>query len=80
MVPRLLFDQWTGQQFGQLFGQPRKQAELRELLLETARWLLEDIPDIWVTCVSVSSGSVVWTTVSDNIWVCSLDTCIWCYM
>lgn len=37
VVPRLLFDQWTGQQFGQLFGQPRKQAELRELLLETAR-------------------------------------------
>ena len=37
VVPRLLFDQWNGQHFVDLFGQKSKQTELSRLLVKTAR-------------------------------------------
>ena len=35
VVPRILFDKWTGQNFMSLFQEKEKQFELRDLLLET---------------------------------------------
>jgi chitinase domain-containing protein 1 len=37
LVPRLLFDQWAGQHFVDLFSKEAKQSELEKLLLSTAR-------------------------------------------